>query len=215
MNHPVRTATLLATLILAATLPSCTTDAELPAIPDPTPALAAVIAAQNNVEIDFQDPLYDVEAGRVVDALGTLDGCWAAYGRYYAEADTTGYEVGDPVLDAYAYVEFDSAAGTMSYQSYAAFVDLPLATLVVSEGTYTQEDTNRVVFEIQTITMSDADTGKLVVTQRDETNDNWTETYLVTRDGDLLKLVPVNTENGVETAANEEARVFESFTCVD
>lgn len=161
----------LATGLLAVSLTGCgllTLPVDLPAILD------HVLADLDTFQVSDAWPLEAETPGTVVDPLGNLDGCWAAY---YAIQPSAGAEV-----ELGEVLQFDADAGTLTrtvLHRYGVFGEL-----TVQRGTYTVVGEDRFTFSVRKVEANMA--GRLVdVTARYDTLPHYT--VAATRSGDNLK----------------------------
>lgn len=207
-----------------------------PEIPEP---LATIITGSDAIEIGPNDPMFAVEPGTVVDDLAGLHGCWAAYRIHTAPPDSTDPPPGTPTWETYEFFSFDTATGQAICQTYARMLTQAFATARSQEGTFSLAGANRLLFQVTTTRTSDPITGKTYTLPadleqmfadylaiglpydaqqqqalRNQFSSPETLTYLATRDGDRVKLAPVQTTAGNdETADAEGAMIYARITC--
>lgn len=212
----------------------------LPPAPEVPAEIAAVVENRDSARVAVDDPLYAAPAGSVIDGLSGLDGCWASYVRHEEPMEYPGEPLpaadGLPetlTFDNYELYRFDFETGAMTWVAYGEISGWPLAQLMLYEGTFTVSGESRLTFRVERMLFSDPVTGQRIAYPEDflamleeqemdeeaeaavladmEESMRWE--YLVTLDGDQVKLVPVWDGDGVEVVSDEDASVCVRFAC--
>jgi len=209
--------------------------AETPKLPSELPAeVPALVAARDALTVAAGDALRTTPGGTVVDAVESPAGCWASSERLTAAELGSADAGADALFDSYEYFRF-SADGKVRSVSYLEATDGTYATYIWQEGTFELRDGNRLLLTIQDGELYDPATGNVIRFPEDylaavQSLTDLTEqeraellasiqdpapiAYLVTRQGDQLKLTPTSTNDaGTETVDESAARVVVRFAC--
>ena len=169
--------------------------------------LEPVLANRNAFAADSGGALENVEPGTAIDPLSNLDGCWATYYTYTAEANDNSVPAGTPLVDAFEVYRFNAQSGQVEYQIYQEAVSGTLAIFAAYEGSYTVLDESRINVTWEQLSYSDPETGEIGTQDLSNQEEASGGELLVTLSGNELRLP------GEAGGAEETSRVFYRYDC--
>lgn len=138
-----------------------------------------VLANSEDFVAPEDNPLANDDPGVVRDELSNLEGCWGAY-------------FGTPGGSELGYVKvIDSQDQRIESHLYSKGVT-PFDVLLVSAGSYSIADEDRIIASWDTVTSSDILTGLLIAVPAEDYYAETTEELLLTLSGEYLRQYPVN-----------------------
>ncbi len=188
-------------------------------VPDELPAgIEAVIAERDRFKQASDDPLNETEAGRALEGLGGLTGCWGAYDRFDLEAENefSGDLPGMPATisgqyDDFEYYRFDVGHGEYDYMAYQYSPLTGFAFFTRWTGDLAVVGENRIRVVITKTYFNNPLTGEIETITREADEEDPIVEYLVTLDADHMKIRAAD-EAGREEEQRENL-VFARFDC--
>ena len=145
-------------------------------------------------------PLANDDPGVVRDELSNLDGCWGEY-----------FETSDGAEGATVFV-FDSQDQRIESHIYAkdlVVIDLLLITI----GSYSVEDEDRITISWDTVTHADVFTGALITEPAENRFGETTDELLLTLSSDYLKRCSIDDMDHATGIDFSSSSVFTKFEC--